>query len=93
MFITEGIKMMLTTPWLAGIGLVVTYSLLTNPRFPAMFVLLVLGAAAAYFLIPVLAPKLSAIRPALRLPAFTFARMNWQDFPLARSSWPSPRSL
>jgi MFS superfamily sulfate permease-like transporter len=80
MFITEGVKMMLVTPWLAGIGLVTTYALLTNPRFPAMFVLLIVGAAAAYFLDPVLAAKLSAIRPALRLPAFTFARMNWQDF-------------
>jgi MFS superfamily sulfate permease-like transporter len=79
-FITDGVKMMLTTPWLAGIGLVVTYALLDNPRLPAMFVLLLLGTVAAYFLDPVLAAKLWAIRPAFHVPAFTFARMNWQDF-------------
>jgi MFS superfamily sulfate permease-like transporter len=80
LFITEGVKMMLNTPWLAGVGLVITYFLLTNQRFPAMFALLILGAVAAYFLNPVLAQKLSMIRPAFRMPEFTFARMSWNEF-------------
>jgi MFS superfamily sulfate permease-like transporter len=80
LFITEGVKMMLNTPWLAGVGLVITYFLLTNQRFPAMFALLILGAVGAYFLNPVLAEKLSMIRPAFRLPEFTFARMSWNEF-------------
>jgi MFS superfamily sulfate permease-like transporter len=80
LFITEGVKMMLSTPWLAGVGLVITYFLLTNQRFPAMFALLILGAVAAWFLNPVLAEKLSMIRPAFRWPEFTFARMSWNEF-------------
>ena len=79
MFITEGVKMMLVTPWLGGVGLVVTFLLLTYPRFPAMFALLILGAVAAYFLDPVHAKQLLAMRPAFRWPEFTFARMSWSE--------------
>jgi MFS superfamily sulfate permease-like transporter len=80
LFITEGVKMMLNNPWLAGVGLALTYFLLTNQKFPAMFALLILGAVAAYFLDPVLAGKLSTIRPVLRMPEFTLARMTWDEF-------------
>lgn len=80
LFITEGIKMMLVTPWLGGVGLVVTYLLLAYPRFPAMFALLILGAVAAYLLDPVQARQVLSMRPDFRLPEFTFARMSWSDF-------------
>ena len=79
MFITEGIKMMLVTPWLGGVGLVVTFLLLTYPRFPAMFALLIIGAGAVYLLDPVQAKQLLSMRPAFRLPELTFARMSWGE--------------
>lgn len=79
-FITQGVAMMMTTPWLAGTGLLITYFLLTNPRMPAMFALLLLGSVAAYFMDPNLAGKLMSLRPSFRIPEFTFARMSWNDF-------------
>jgi MFS superfamily sulfate permease-like transporter len=80
LFITEGIKMMLVTPWLGGLGLVITFVLLTHPKFPAMFALLLLGAAAAYLLDPAQARHVLSMRPDFRVPQFTFARMSWGDF-------------
>lgn len=80
MFITEGVKMMLVTPWLGGVGLVITFVLLTYPRVPAMFALLILGAVAAYGLDPEHARQVLSMRPSFRLPDFTFARMSWSDF-------------
>jgi predicted benzoate:H+ symporter BenE len=80
LFITEGIKMMLVTPWLGGIGLLVSFLLLTYPRFPAMFALLLVGAIAAYVLDPIRAVEVVTTRPSFRLPEFTFARMTWSDF-------------
>jgi MFS superfamily sulfate permease-like transporter len=79
-FITEGVRMMRTTPWLAVIGLIVTYVLLTYPKFPAMFALLIAGAAAAFLMDPTLAQQISDMRPAFRMPEFTFARMTWKEF-------------
>jgi MFS superfamily sulfate permease-like transporter len=81
LFVTEGIRMMLTMPWLGGIGLAVTFILLTRPRFPAMFALLILGVAAACLLDPHHAKQLLSVHPALQMPNFTFAgRMRWSDF-------------
>ncbi len=80
LFVTEGIKMMLVTPWLGGLGLVVTFLLLAHPKFPAMFALLILGAVAAYVLDPVQARHVLSMRPDFRVPQFTFARMSWGDF-------------
>jgi MFS superfamily sulfate permease-like transporter len=80
LFMTEGIRMMLVTPWLGAVGLVVTFVLLTYPRFPAMFALLILGALAMYVLDPVNAQAILAARPSFRMPEFTFARMSWSDF-------------
>jgi MFS superfamily sulfate permease-like transporter len=80
MFVTEGVRMMLVSPWLGGIGLVLTFALLTWQRFPAMFALLLLGAGATWVLDPAGASQLLAIPPHLRIPEFTFARMSWEDF-------------
>jgi MFS superfamily sulfate permease-like transporter len=80
MFVTEGIRMMLVSPWLGGLALVLTFILLTWQRFPAMFALLLLGAAAIWVLDPAGAQKLLAIPPHFRMPEFTFARMSWGDF-------------
>jgi len=43
----DGVHRMTTAPLLAGIALVVTYLLLTNPKIPAMFILLIIGIASA----------------------------------------------
>jgi MFS superfamily sulfate permease-like transporter len=80
LFISEGVKMMLVTPWLGGIGLALTFVLLARPRFPAMFALLILGAVATYVLDPVHARQVLSMRPSFRFPQFTFARMTWGDF-------------
>jgi len=80
MFMTEGIKMMRVSPWLGGIALILTFALLTWQRFPAMFALLLLGAAATWVLDPAQASQLLAIPPHFRIPEFTFARMSWADF-------------
>lgn len=80
MFVTEGIRMMLVSPWLGGLALVLTFVLLTWQRFPAMFALLLLGAGATWVLDPAKASQLLAIPPHFRLPEFTFTRMNWGDF-------------
>ena len=79
MFMTEGVRMMLVTPWLGGVGLLLTFILLTWPRFPAMFALLIIGATAAYFLDPLHAEQVLSTRPAFRLPEFTFSRMSFND--------------
>lgn len=78
-FISQGIKMMLTAPWLAGIGLVVTFLLLSWTRLPAMFALLLLGAAAAFALDPGLAGRFAAVRPELRLPHFALADLSFKE--------------
>jgi predicted benzoate:H+ symporter BenE len=80
LFITEGIRMMVVTPWLGGVGLVITFALLTYPRFPAMFALLILGAVATYGLDPAQAKQVLSMRPSFRVPEFTFATMSWGDF-------------
>jgi MFS superfamily sulfate permease-like transporter len=80
MFITEGIRMMLQTPWFGGIILVVTFALLTWRRFPAMFALLIIGTVAAYIFNPAEVKHLLSIPPRFQLPEFTFARMTWGDF-------------
>jgi len=79
MFITEGVGMMSTMPWLGGVGLLITFLLLTYPRFPAMFALLILGAAAAWFLDPIHAAQLLSTPPAFRLPEFTSTDIGWND--------------
>jgi len=78
-FITEGVRMMLQTPWLGALGLVMTAILLTYVRFPAMFALLIVGGLAAYLLDPVDTRELLSRGPSLRLPEFTFSRMTWGE--------------
>src|SRR4030043_1746495 len=51
-FIIEGIKRMRTAPLLAGLALVITYLLLTNPKIPAMFVLLIIGVVSGVIMNP-----------------------------------------
>ncbi len=78
-FIVDGIHRMISAPLLAGIALVVTYLLLTNPKIPAMFMLLVIGVASAVIMDPNLLTELAKIHVGFKLPAFSLSTMTWND--------------
>jgi hypothetical protein len=78
-FMVDGVNRMKTAPVLAGIGLVVTYLLLTNPKFPAMFMLLIIGVASAVIVNPQLISELSKIHIGFRLPVFSLHKITWDD--------------
>ena len=79
LFVTDGVRMMLVTPWLGGLGLVLTFVLLTYRKFPAMFALLLVGALATWLLDPAGARQVLSTPPRFRLPELTFARMSWAE--------------
>jgi predicted benzoate:H+ symporter BenE len=78
-FMVDGVNRMRTGPVLAGIALVVTYLLLTNPRLPAMFVLLIIGVVSAVIMNPDLLSELAKIHIGFRLPAFSVPMITWND--------------
>lgn len=78
-FMVDGIRRMRTTPLLAGIALVVTYLLLTNPRIPAMFVLLIIGVVSAVIMNPAVIDELAKIHVAFKLPVFSLPMITWSD--------------
>ena len=78
-FMTQGIVMMRTTPWLAAVGLGLTYVLLTHRKIPAMFALLLVGTAAALWMQPSLEAFVLSLRPAFRLPHVVLSGMTWQQ--------------
>ncbi|MCE5263112.1 MAG: putative sulfate/molybdate transporter [Deltaproteobacteria bacterium] len=78
-FMVDGVNRMRTAPFLAGIALVVTYLLLTNPRIPAMFVLLIIGVVSAVIMDPQLTSELAAIHVGFKLPVFSLSSMTWND--------------
>jgi hypothetical protein len=78
-FMVDGVNRMKTAPVLAGIALVVTYLLLTNPKIPAMFMLLIIGIVAAVIVNPQLISELSKIHVGFRLPVFSLHMITWND--------------
>jgi MFS superfamily sulfate permease-like transporter len=78
-FMVDGVHRMASAPVLAGIALVVTYLLLANPRFPAMFLLLIIGVAAAVIMDPRLLSELARIHVGFKLPIFSLAALTWND--------------
>lgn len=78
-FMVDGVHRMTSAPVLAGIALVVTYLLLTNPRIPAMFALLVIGVFSAVIMDPQLMSELAKIRVGFKLPVFSLSAMTWND--------------
>ncbi|MCX5819237.1 MAG: putative sulfate/molybdate transporter [Deltaproteobacteria bacterium] len=78
-FMVDGVNRMRTAPVLAGIALVVTYLLLTNPKIPAMFILLVIGAVSAVIMDPQLMSELAKIHIGFKLPVFSLSAMTWND--------------
>ena len=78
-FIIEAFEMMRSDPIIAAAGLVVTYLLLTSNRFPAMFVLLLLGIGVTLVQQPDLGPRLAQTTLHLRLPSPCLTDIAWSD--------------
>ncbi|RPH52483.1 MAG: sulfate transporter [Desulfobacteraceae bacterium] len=78
-FMVGGINRMRAAPVLAGIALVVTYLLLTNPRIPAMFLLLIIGIVSSVIMNPQLISELAKIHVGFRLPVFSLPIIGWND--------------
>jgi hypothetical protein len=78
-FMVDGVNRMRTAPVLAGIALVITYLLLSNPRIPAMFVLLIVGVVSAVIMNPQLMSELAGIHIGFRLPVFSLHTITWND--------------
>jgi len=78
-FMVDGVHRMTSAPVLAGVALVVTYLLLTNPRIPAMFVLLVIGIVSAVIMDHHLLSELAKIHVGFKLPVFSLSAMTWND--------------
>jgi MFS superfamily sulfate permease-like transporter len=78
-FMLEGLKMMATGWIVAGLGLALTLLLLANRKVPAMFVLLLFGAAAALLADPNLAAELAAVEAAFRVPEFALGSVRASD--------------
>ena len=79
-FMLEGIRMMAQSPWISAGLLALTLVLLARSRFPAMVVLLAVGAVIALIDQPALAGELTAIRFSPRLPSFAWPKLSWNDF-------------
>jgi hypothetical protein len=78
-FMVDGVNRMKTAPVLAGIALIVTYILLTNPKVPAMFVLLIIGVVSAVIMNPQLLSELTKIHIGFSMPVFSLPMITWSD--------------
>ncbi|HEY5292175.1 MAG TPA: putative sulfate/molybdate transporter [Burkholderiales bacterium] len=78
-FMLEGIRMMSTSSWVAGVLLALTLVLLGRPRVPAMLVLLAIGVAMALIKEPGLMRELGALKPEFRIPALAWGTLSLSD--------------
>jgi MFS superfamily sulfate permease-like transporter len=78
-FMLEGIRMMSSSPWVAGLLLALTLVLLGRPRVPAMLVLLGIGASIALVEQPDLMRELGALKPGLKLPGLAWGQLSMND--------------
>jgi predicted benzoate:H+ symporter BenE len=81
-FMLEGVKMMASGWVVATIGLLGTLLLLTNRSIPAMFILLLFGAACGLIAEPSLLQKVSEATIEFRAPSFALSELTWRDFAL-----------
>jgi MFS superfamily sulfate permease-like transporter len=79
-FIMEGIRLMREDFAIAVPALIITFFLLQNKRFPAMFALLVFGVAANLYAKPWLLQEVYAIHFDFRLPQFALGSLTMADF-------------
>ncbi len=78
-FMLHGIRLMSEEWIVAAVALTGTVLLLSNKVIPAMFLLLVFGAALGALRHPALLTALRAVRPALHWPGFALAGVSWHD--------------
>lgn len=78
-FMLEGVKMMQTAWWIAAVGASGTLLLMRNRSIPAMFILLLFGAAIGLYQDPTIAGKLAAAAWRFSVPAFGPADLRWSD--------------
>jgi len=78
-FMIEGAKMMAQNWWVGGAALLVTSLLLTNRVIPAMFLLLLFGAAYGIWSDPTLVDALRSVSIEPRLPTFALSQLTWSD--------------
>jgi hypothetical protein len=78
-FMIEGAKMMAQNWWIGGAALLGTSLLLTNRIIPAMFVLLLFGAAYGALSDPTLVAALREVHMELRLPIFALSSLTLND--------------
>jgi hypothetical protein len=81
-FMLEGVKMMATGWVIAVIGLAGTLLLLTNRSIPAMFVLLLFGAACGVVAEPAVLRTVGEASIELRAPSFALSDLTWKEFGL-----------
>jgi hypothetical protein len=78
-FMIEGAKMMAQNWWIGGAALLGTSLLLTNRIIPAMFLLLLFGAAYGFLSDPTLLGALREMHMELRFPTFALAALTFND--------------
>ncbi len=79
-FMLEGIRLISTGWWVGGIALGGTILLLANRFVPAMFVVLVFGAAVALIQDPSVAGALAGAEPVFRWPRFALGGLTATDW-------------
>jgi MFS superfamily sulfate permease-like transporter len=79
-FMIEAAKLMAQNWWVGGAALLGTSLLLTNRIIPAMFLLLLFGAAYGILSDPTLLVALGEVHMELRLPTFGLSSMTFHDF-------------
>ena len=79
-FMIQGAKMMAQDWWIGGAALLATSLLLTNRVIPAMFLLLLFGAAYGLAIDPTLLQALRDVHVEPRFPTFTLTGLTWKDF-------------
>lgn len=79
-FMIGGAKMMSQNWWVGGAALLGTSLLLTNRIIPAMFLLLLFGAAYGIFSDPALLDALRDVQMDVRLPTFALSGISPDDF-------------
>jgi len=78
-FMIEGAKMMAQNWWIGGAALLGTSLLLTNRIIPAMFLLLLFGAAYGILSDPTLVAALREVHMELRLPEVALTGLTFDD--------------
>jgi len=78
-FMGNGVKMMASNWWIGGLALAGTLLLLGNQRVPAMFLLLVFGAACGLAVDPTLTTLLAGVAVEPRLPSLVLSGITWND--------------